>query len=130
MNINKKRVFIVLVIIVLGIVSLNFYLMIRNPLDFSVENLIKIEIRNGNTGKLIVLENEKAKKLSDKLASLDTKLTSIHVWSCGYSYTLEIITSNNSKRIIVYSNNYFVSGIFSYKTEEDIIKLIEDIITK
>lgn len=114
----------------IGIVSLNFYLMNKNPLNFSVENLTKIEIQNGTNGKLIVLENEDAKKLLDELVKLNAKLTGINGWTSGYKYKFKIITSNDSKEIVIKSKNGFVKSIFKYETEEDIIKLIEDVITE
>lgn len=132
MSVNKKRIriLIVLLVVMIGIVSLYFYLMNKNPLNFSVENLTKIEIQNGTNGKLIVLENEDAKKLSDELVKLNAKLTGINGWTSGYKYKLKIITSNDIKEIVIKSKNGFVKSIFKYETEEDIIKLIEDVITE
>lgn len=125
---KRKKILIILLIVVLGIVSLNFYLINNNPLSFSVKDLMKIEIQNGTNGKLMVLENDSAKKLSDELVRLDVKLTGINGWTSGYKYKVKIITSNNSKEIVIKSKNGFVRGIFKYETEKDIIKLIEDMI--
>lgn len=119
-----------MLIVVLAIVSLNFYLINKNPLSFAVKDLTKIEIQNGTNGELIVLENENAKKLSDELVKLDVKLTGINGWTSGYKYKVKIITSNNSKEIVIKSKNGFVRNIFKYETEKDIIKLIEDVITE
>lgn len=132
MSVNKKRIriLIVLLVVMIEIVSLNFYLMNKNPLNFLVENLTKIEIQNGTNGKLIVLENEDAKKLSDELVKLNAKFTGINGWTSGYKYKLKIITSNDSKEIVIKSKNGFVKSIFKYETDEDIIKLIEDVIAE
>lgn len=131
MSVNKKRkILIILLIVVLGIVSLNFYLINKNPLSFAVKDLTKIEIRNGTNGELIVLENENAKNLADELTKLDVKFIGISGWTSGYTYGVKIITSNSTKEIVIKSKNDFVESIFKYETEEDIIKLIEDAITE
>ena len=132
MNVNKKRrkTLIILLIVVLGIISLNFYLIYQNPLNFDVKDLTKIEIQNGTNGELIVLESENAKELSDELVKLDAKLTGINIWTSGYKYKVKIITSNNSKEIVIKTKNGFIRNIFKYETEKEIIKLIEDVITE
>lgn len=113
---------------VVGAVLLTFYLTNENPLNMDVENLSKIEIQNGNNGKFFVLENEEAEDLLEELLKLDVKFVGINGWTSGYEYKVTIISSNDRNEIIIKSNNDFIKGVFKYETEQDLMKLIENIV--
>jgi hypothetical protein len=83
----------------------------------------RIEIRNGNTGQLYVLENEKARALADELKDTDTKVSGL-LLSMGYSYTIDFIKGSRSKTIVVKSANIMTKGIVKYQTDTDMVELI------
>lgn len=128
MSVAGKKLWILLFVTVIGIVLLNFSFINSNSLNFAVENLSKIEIKNGNTGKVIVLEEDDGNRLLEELIKLNVKLDGINIWACGYKYKVNVFTPHGNKEIVIKSKNEFTKGIFKYKTEKDIVNLLESFI--
>ncbi len=102
---------------------------VARPFGSFVSKADRIEIRNGNTGQLYVLENEKARALADELKDTDTKVSGL-LLSMGYSYTIDFIKGSRSKTIIVKSPYVMTKGIAKYQTYTDMVELISNMINE
>ena len=102
---------------------------VARPFGSFVSKADRIEIRNGNTGQLYVLENEKARALADELKDTDTKVTGL-LLSMGYSYTIDFIKGSRSKTVIVKSPYVMTKGIVKYQTDTDMAEMISNAINE
>ena len=102
---------------------------VARPFGSFVSKADRIEIRNGNTGQLYVLENEKARVLADKLKDTDTKLSGL-LLSMGYSYKIDFVNGSRVKTVIVKSPHVMTKGIVKYQTDTDMAEMISNAINE
>lgn len=100
------------------------YFLVGTPFDSSINDFSRIEIQNGTNGKLYLLENKASSIFSSELLDLDAKVIGLDIWSSGYRYKIQFFNKNNTDEIIVKTENIIKKGIFKYKTNKDIIRLI------
>ena len=119
---NKKvKVFLVAIILITGI--LTGILVTRNPLK---QDPVKVMIKNGSTGEETVLEGENAEEMMQRLSDVHSKLSAIHLWTSGYGYIIRFQDNGDSDEVTVRGSDTYVSGLLKYKTDADLLKIIEE----
>ena len=121
---------LVLAIVVIGMTLIGICVVNNSPFSSNIIDSNKIKIRDGTNGNLYVLEDEDALSLSSKLLDFDVKVSGVNTWSCGYKYKIEFFVGENIEEIIIKSENSFVKGLLTYEANEDIVKLVESVISK
>lgn len=123
----KKTTFILTLVAFLVVITFIYVHLVNSAkFRFPDKDLYRIEIRNGTSGKLHVLDGEDALTFSNKLSYVDAKIIGLSGWSSGYRYKIEIFTKNGSDEIVIKSKNSFIHGIFKYESSKDIVELLED----
>lgn len=127
MRVQKRRLrLLILAAFLAGIALICIHLVNGATFSFSNKDLYKIEIRNGTNGTSYVLEDEEALALSNKMLDVDATVAGLSEWSSGYRYKIEIFTKSGSDEIIIKSEKSFIYGNFKYKTNKDMVELLED----
>lgn len=124
---QKRRLRLIILVGFLVVITLTCVHLVNSAkFSFPDKDLDKIEIRNGTSGKLYVLEGEDALTFSSKLSDVDAEIIGLSGWSSGYRYKIEIFTKSGSDEIVIKSDNSFIHGIFKYESSKDIVELLED----
>lgn len=121
---------LVLTLVAIGMTLIGIFVANNSPFSSNIIDSNKIKIRNGTNGNLYVLEDEDALLLSSKLLDLDVKVSGMNTWSSGYKYKIEFFVGESMEEIIIKSENSFVKGLLTYEANEDIVKLVESVISK
>lgn len=123
----KKKVISMLFVILLFITSIGVLILIRSPFFKSAE---KIEIQNGTTGEVFVIQGDEKNEFLNALQEIDISVSVVRIWTSGYEYMIRFIDGSSTKEVYVKNSNLFTGCFLIYKSDTDIIKLIENVMSK
>lgn len=118
---KKGKIFLVAMVLIAGI--LTGIMVTRNPLE---QDPVKVMIRNGSTGEETVLEGEYAEEMMQRLSGVHSKLSGVHLWTSGYGYIIRFQDNGDADEVTVRGSDTYVSGLLKYKTDADLLKIIEE----
>lgn len=102
---------------------------IRNYNPFG-QQIDEIFVQNGTTGKITVIENDMKNKLIDEIEDSHPHIAGIRSLSSGYDYKIILIKDKKQREIIIKSNDSFFSGIFKYKVDGNLVRIVEKAINE
>ena len=120
---NKKKIIIYTIGLIVCLLGLLMVAKFKAPLPEAYQ----IELMNGNTGKTIELSEEDSIAFAKEFNSIDREIAGINLPSAGYAYRVIIVDTDKSAVVVRGEHNY-ASGVFRYKSETNIIDLIEQYI--
>ncbi len=122
---KTRSVLIVIVIIVFAVLGI---VMASNS-QRNIEKVEVISIRNGNNGELIKLTEETSNAFVSEFNVIGKHISGINLWRSGYNYKI-YWDEELTKDITVRGENIISVGIFDYKTDVNVIEMIEKHIEK
>ena len=99
-------------------------IMIFSNSQKNIEKVETIAIRNGNNGELIELNEETSNAFVSEFNAIQKCISGINLWRSGYDYKI-LLNEELTKDITVRGDNTISAGIFDYKTDENVIEVIE-----
>ena len=122
----RRRVITILLIVITAYMFLNSL----SLLGLSFRKYDRIEIRNGTTGSLYVLEGNDTSEFIKGIRGVKIKICGLNDWAFGYSYKIELFKRNTSREIFIKSSYLMTKGLFKYEPAEDMIALVERLMTR
>lgn len=123
----KKKVIIIILIIFALVLAAGAIIAVSSPFPEDAE---KIEVQNGNTGEEFVLDEEAKTAFLKGLSETDNRVSSIGIFTAGYQYKITFSSSIGEKEIVVKNSELLESGGLMYKSDRDMIKLIEWVLSE
>ena len=121
----KKKVIILIVFAVAA--ASCAVIAVSSPLPEEAE---RIEIQNGNTGEEFILNGEEKAIFLKGLSETNTRVSSIRIFTAGYQYKITFSSGIGEKEVVVKNSELLESGGLMYKTDRDMIKLIEGVLSE
>ncbi len=122
---KKKAVIIIAIVFLVFAVVLVFGFVLPFPNEAE-----RIEIQNGTTGEVFVIQGDEKNEFLNALQEIDISVSGFRIWTSGYEYMIKFIDGSSTKEVYVKNSNLFTGRFLIYKSDTDIIKLIENIMSK
>lgn len=117
---KNKKYYLLLFVFILAVLGIA---MVSNS-QRNIEKAETIAIRNGNNGELIELNEETSNAFVSEFNAIQKCISGINLWRSGYDYKI-LLNEELTKDITVRGDNTISAGLFDYKTDENVIEVIE-----
>lgn len=122
---KKKAVIIIAIVFLVFAVVLVFGFV--SPFPKEAE---RIEIQSGTTGEFFVIQEDEKNDFLNALQEIYTSVSGVRIWTSGYEYMIRFVDGSSAKEVYVKNSNLLTGRFLTYKSDTDIIKLIENVLSK
>lgn len=122
----KRKAVIILAIIFL-VAAVVLFLGFVSPFPKEAD---KIKIQSGTTGEVFVIQGDEKDEFLNALQETDTSVSGVRIWTAGYEYMIRFIDGSSTKEVYVKNSNLLTGRFLTYKSNTDIIKLIENALSE
>ena len=122
---KKKAVIVIAIVFLVFAVVLVFRFVLPFPKEAE-----KIEIQNGTTGEVFVIQGDEKNEFLNALQEIDISVSGVRIWTSGYEYMIRFIDGSSTKEVYVKNSSLLQGQFLTYKSDTDVIKLIENALSE